>query len=82
MNAIDAARGGVRERLHPGLFAVHKEEFPMPDPDKPNPKRLGRAAIVIGGIVILMAVAIFVGLNLQHATEVDENPASAPTQAN
>ena len=54
----------------------------MPDADKPSPRRLGRAAIVIGVIVILIAVATFVGLNLQHARDQEENSTTLPTQAN
>ncbi len=36
-------------------------------PEDPSPRRLGMAAIVVVSAVILMVVAIFVGLNLQHA---------------
>lgn len=43
---------------------------------------MGRAAIVIGVIVILMVVAIFVGMNLQHAQELEENPTPGTTQLN
>jgi hypothetical protein len=54
----------------------------MADPDKPSPKRKSRAAIVIVAIGLLMIVAIFVGMNLQHAEELEENPTPAATPSN
>lgn len=56
----------------------------MPDPETPSPRRAGKAAVVVVSAILLMVVAVFFGLNLQHAKDQrDEqagqpNPASAP----
>ena len=52
----------------------------MRDPVTPGPRRKGRAAIVVAAIVVVVILAIFVGFNLQHSTEVDENTPTSPLQ--
>ena len=44
----------------------------MSDPSNPSPRRKGKAGLVIGVIVALMAVAIFVGLNLSHSQNAEQ----------
>jgi hypothetical protein len=44
----------------------------MPDPENPGPKRKGRAGLIVVLLVICAAVAIFVGMNIQHAQELEE----------
>jgi hypothetical protein len=62
----------------------HNEERVMPDPETPSPRRAGKAAIVVVAAILLIVVAIFVGLNLQHAKDQrgeqagNPNPATAP----
>lgn len=52
--------------------------------DGPSPRRAAKAAIVVASAIVLIVVAIFVGLNLQHAkTQREEqagqvDPATAP----
>ena len=46
----------------------------MLDPDKPSAKRKGRAVFVVGAIIFLIVVVIFVGMNLDHARDMEENP--------
>ena len=46
----------------------------MPDPENPSPRRKGRAGVIVVALVLFMAVAIFVGMNLEHSQELDENP--------
>ena len=55
---------------------------PMPDPKTPGPRRKGKAGIVIVAAVILMAIITFVGMNMQHAKELEENPPPEGTQKN
>jgi hypothetical protein len=50
----------------------------MSDPSSPSPRRKARAGFVVAAIVILVVVAIFVGLNLQHAKELEESPPAPP----
>jgi hypothetical protein len=53
------------------------------DPSSPNPRRKARAGIIVFAIVLIVAVVIFVGLNLQHASDLAESPPAppAPTSA-
>jgi len=51
----------------------------MPDPSTPSPRRKGRAAIIVAAIVLLVALVIFVGLNFQHAKELEESPPAPPS---
>ncbi len=48
----------------------------------PSPKRAGKAAIVIVSAVLLIVVAIFIGLNLQHAKTLREEQAGQVVPAN
>lgn len=41
---------------------------------RPGPRRLGRAGVAVVVILIALALVLFVGRNLWHATEVDEDP--------
>ena len=54
-------------------------------PEKaPSPRRAGKAAIAVAAAIAFIAVAMFVGLNLQHAETAREekagqvDPAHAP----
>lgn len=40
----------------------------------PSSRRLGKAAIVVASAVLLIVVALFIGLNLQHAKEQRTDP--------
>jgi len=46
----------------------------MPHPSTPSPRRKARAGIVVVAIVLLVAAVVFVGLNFQHAKELEESP--------
>lgn len=54
----------------------------MATSDSPGPKRKGRAGAIVVAIVILLAIVVFVGMNLQHAQELEENPTPGTTQIN
>jgi hypothetical protein len=41
---------------------------------QPSQRRKARAGVIVVALVFLIAAAIFVGLNLQHARELKENP--------
>ncbi|MFQ8433174.1 hypothetical protein [Amaricoccus sp. W119] len=50
--------------------------------NNPGPKRKGRAGVIVVAIVILLAIVVFVGMNLQHARELEQNPTPGTTQTN
>ena len=54
----------------------------MSDPENPSPRRKARAGIIVAAIVLVLVVVIFVGRNLQHAEEMEENPEPEATQGN
>ena len=41
---------------------------------RPGPRRLGRAGVAAVAILVALAVVLFVGRNLWHATEVHDTP--------
>lgn len=41
---------------------------------RPGPRRLGRAGVAILAMLAVVVVALFVGRNIWHATEVNEPP--------
>lgn len=41
---------------------------------KPGPRRLGRAGVAVVVILVAIALVLFVGRNLWHATEVQDDP--------
>ena len=51
----------------------------MPHPSTPSPRRKARAGIVVVAIVLLVAAVVFVGLNFQHAKELEESPPAPPS---
>lgn len=50
----------------------------MPVSPTPGPRRKGRAGLVIAVIVVLVAIAVFVGMNIDHAKEAAETPGGGP----
>ena len=50
----------------------------MPVSPTPGPRRKGRAGIVIAAIVVIVAIVVFVGMNLDHAKEAAETPGGGP----
>jgi hypothetical protein len=47
----------------------------MPTEEVPSPRKAGKAAIVVVSAIVFIVVAIFVGLNLQHAKTLREEQA-------
>jgi hypothetical protein len=54
---------------------------PGRDTDNPSPKRKARAGLIVVAILLAMVVVIFVGLNVEHAQEVEESPSAATGQS-
>lgn len=54
----------------------------MPTPENPSPKRKGRAGVIVVALVLLIAVALFVGLNFQYVQEPEEGPPEGAVQTN
>jgi len=48
----------------------------MDDPQRPSSRRLGRAAILIVCIVLVMFVIVFIARNFWHADELHQDQAS------
>lgn len=41
---------------------------------RPGPRRLGRAGVLVAVVLAVLVVVVFVGRNLWHVSEVNEEP--------
>jgi hypothetical protein len=62
------------------LLHKRKEARFMSDPRDPSPKRKSRAGLVVVGLVLAIAVVIFIGMNIDHAKQMEEQESTTQSE--
>ena len=61
-------------------MAAPRPTDPRPaDPRAPGPRRKARAGFLIAALVAVIAAVTFVGMNIEHARELEESPPPPPS---